>query len=74
MPAASDSDDRRALLAALGLVKSEKALALVEQIATADPAVASEAASATTQIYKLLRKTPPAPKPVAPSTPQPVQK
>ena len=74
VPAASDSDDRRALLAALGLVKSEKALALVEQIATADPAVASEAALATTQIYKLLRKTPPAPKPVAPSTPQPVQK
>ena len=71
-PAATDSDDRRALLAALGRIKSEKALVLVEQIASADPSVASEAASATTQIYKLLKKTPPAPKPA--STPQSVQK
>jgi len=63
--AASDSDDRRAILAALGRVKSEKALEVVARIEAADPAVAPEASAATANIYKLLKKIPP-PKPASP--------
>ena len=59
VPAASDSDDRRALLAALGGVKSERAPGVVAQIEASDPGVSSEASVATAQIYKLLKKTPP---------------
>lgn len=60
--AATDSDDRRAILAALARVKSEKALEVASRIASADPSVAPEAAAAADKVYKLLKKTPP-PKP-----------
>jgi HEAT repeat protein len=50
---AQNSDDRKAILAALSAVKANGSLQLISQIASADPSVASEATAASQKIGTL---------------------